>query len=97
MNVERFDPAGLRPGDLLRVADNRNDFPAGGRLAVAGGGAAVPAPNRSVDAFVARGLRVGLRRLARFDCPVTIVPALHAPAAEADRHASHLATVLLPT
>ncbi len=97
MNAERFDPVGLRQGDLLLVTDIQNDFLPGGRLTVAGGDAVIPALNRSIDAFVARGLRVGLRCLALFDCPVTIAPVLHAPVAEADRHASHSATVLLPT
>lgn len=58
MNAERFDPAGLRQGDLLLVTDIQNDFLPGGSLAVAGGDAVIPALNRYIDAFVARGLPV---------------------------------------
>ena len=48
----------LQPGDALLIVDVQNDFLPGGSLAVPRGDEVVPALNRAIDAFKARGLPV---------------------------------------
>ncbi len=48
----------LQPGDALLIVDVQNDFLPGGNLAVPGGDEVVPALNRYIRAFEARGLPI---------------------------------------
>jgi nicotinamidase/pyrazinamidase len=58
--LEGTRPATLAPGphDALLIVDVQNDFLPGGRLAVAGGDAVIPALNRCIDVFSPRGLPI---------------------------------------